>query len=143
MISVPVSSASSLSSQVGALGQLFDRLLMNIADFLNGRFLGLGIDLGDQIGGEIEHPLEIARRDIEQQTEAARGALHVPDMRDRRGELDVAHALAANLGAGNFHTALVAYRAGVANALVFAAIALPVLGRTENALAEQARHARA
>ena len=49
----------------------------------------------------------------------------------------MAHTLAPNLGAGNFHSALVADRAGMANALVLAAIALPVFGGTENALAEK------
>src|SRR5690606_16873358 len=70
--------------------------------------------------------------------EPARGALHVPDVRDRRGQLDVAHALAAHLGPRHLDATLVAHGAGVANSLVLAAVALPVLGRTENALAEQA-----
>ena len=58
-------------------------------------------------------------------------------MGDRRGGADVAHALAANLGAGDLDAALVADGAGMANTLVLAAIAFPVLGRTEDALAEK------
>src|SRR5699024_10803469 len=64
-------------------------------------------------------------------------ALEVPDVRDRRGQLDVAHALAADLGAGDFNAALVADLALVADALILAAVAFPVLGRSKNALAEQ------
>jgi hypothetical protein len=50
----------------------------------------------------------------------------------------VAHALPANLGASHLDTALVANGAGVADSLELPAIALPVLGRTEDALAEEA-----
>src|SRR5688572_19286808 len=48
------------------------------------------------------------------------------------------HPLAAYLRTCDFHTALVADRASMADALVLAAVALPVLGRTENLFAEQA-----
>ena len=65
-------------------------------------------------------------------------ALHEPDVADRRGQLDVAHALAPHLGPRDLDAALVADDALVAHALVLAAGALPVLRRTEDALAEQA-----
>src|ERR1035438_10288825 len=68
----------------------------------------------------------------------ARGnALEVPDMRHRRRQLDVTHALAAHLGAGHLDAALVADDSLVPIPLVLAAVAFPVLGRTENLLAEQ------
>ena len=54
------------------------------------------------------------------------------------GQLDVAHALAAHLGARHLDAALVADDALVADALVLAAVALPVLGGTEDVLAEEA-----
>jgi len=50
----------------------------------------------------------------------------------------VPHPLAAHLRARDLHAALVADDALVADALVLPARALPVLGRTEDALAEQA-----
>ena len=59
-------------------------------------------------------------------------------MRDRRGELDMAHALAADLRHGDFDAALLADDALVLHALVLAAQALVVLDRTEDARAEQA-----
>src|SRR6185503_17441255 len=55
----------------------------------------------------------------------------------RRGEIDVTHALAANLLAGHLDAAALADDALVADALVLAAVALPVLRGTEDALAEE------
>ena len=53
------------------------------------------------------------------------------------GELDMAHALAAHLGPGYLNAAFFALDALVLNALIPAAVALPVLGGSENALAEE------
>src|SRR5690606_37308170 len=61
-----------------------------------------------------------------------------PDVRYRRGQFDVAHALTTNLGDGNFDAALFADDALVLHALVLAAQALVVLHRAEDARAEQA-----
>ena len=58
-------------------------------------------------------------------------------MADWRRQIDVTHALAPNLGPCHFDTALVAHDALEADALVLPAIALPVLCRTKDALAEQ------
>ena len=52
-------------------------------------------------------------------------------------QLDVSTALAAHLFLGHFHTATVAHDTLVAYALVFSAVALVVLNRAEDALAEQ------
>jgi len=49
----------------------------------------------------------------------------------------VAHALAADLGARHLDPAALADDSLVTDALVLAAVALPVLGGTEDALAEQ------
>src|SRR6185312_4194235 len=57
---------------------------------------------------------------------------------DGNGELDVAHALAPNARQGHFDAAPVADHTAIADALVLPAMALPVLDRTENALAEEA-----
>src|SRR5437667_434321 len=95
------------------------------------------VDVGDDVVREVEDLLEVARRHVEQQTHAARDALEVPDVADRRRELDVAHALAAHLGPRDLDAALVADDALVAVALVLSAVAFPVPGGTENALAEK------
>ncbi len=63
--------------------------------------------------------------------------LKYQDMAHRRGQFNMAHALAAHLGLGHFDAALVAHHALKARALIFSTVALPVLGRPEDALAEQ------
>src|SRR4029077_2788777 len=98
----------------------------------------LGVHRGDDRRSEVEDLLELARRDVEQVADAAGDALEEPDVRDGRGQVDVAHALAAHLLARHLDAAALADDALVADALVLAAVALPVLGRTEDALAEEA-----
>ena len=96
------------------------------------------VDERDDGGGEVEDPLQLLGRDVEQVAHAAGDALEVPDVADRRRQVDVAHALAAHLWPGDLHAAALADDALVADALVLAAVALPVLGGTEDALAEEA-----
>ena len=67
-----------------------------------------------------------------------RQALQEPDVRDRRGEVDVAHALAADLRLDDLDAALLADDAAVLHALVLAADALVVLHRAEDLGAEEA-----
>jgi hypothetical protein len=93
--------------------------------------------VGDDVQGEIEDPLEVAGADVEEDAQPRRRALEVPDVADRAGQLDVAHPLATNLGASDLDAALVADDSLVANALVLAAVALPVLRRTEDPLVEE------
>ena len=59
-------------------------------------------------------------------------------MRYGRGKLDMAHALAAHLRAGDFNAALIADFSLEADFLIFTAVALPVLGWAKDTLAEQA-----
>ena len=96
------------------------------------------VDVRDDVEREIEDPLEVAWADVEQDAEPARRALEVPDVADGAGELDVAHPLAPDLRASDLDAALVADDALVPDSLVLAAVALPVLGGTEDALVEQA-----
>ena len=49
----------------------------------------------------------------------------------------MSHTLTADLAAGDFDSASVAYLAFVADLLILAAVALPVLGRSENLFAEK------
>ena len=58
--------------------------------------------------------------------------------RDRHGQFDMAHALAADAGESHFHAATVADDAAMLDAFILSAGAFPVLDRTENAFAEQA-----
>ena len=91
----------------------------------------------DDVRLAVEDLLEILERDVEEVTDARRQALEEPDVRDRRRERDVAHALAAHLGLDDLDAALLADDAAVLHALVLAAVALVVLDRSEDLRAEQ------
>src|SRR5262249_4669268 len=119
------------------LAELHLALTLDVADL--GLHLGLErrqvlvqllvVDPGDEVRGEVDDLLERLRRDVEEVAEPARNALEVPDVRDRRGELDVTHALAADLRARDLDAATLADDALEPDPLVLAAVALPVLGR--------------
>ena len=98
---------------------------------------GVLVDGGDHVRREVDDLLEVLRGEVEQVAEPARHTLEVPDVGDRGGELDVAHPLAADLGAGHLDAAALADDALEAHALVLAAVALPVPGGTEDLLAEE------
>src|SRR5439155_85157 len=70
--------------------------------------------------------------------EAARHRLEEPDVDDRGGQLDVAHALAPHPAMRDLDAAAVADHALVLHAAILAAGALPVLLGAEDALAEEA-----
>src|SRR6185503_15374326 len=96
------------------------------------------IDPRDDRGREVQDLLELLGSHVEQVADSRRHALEEPDVRDRRGQVDVSHALAAHLGTRDLDAAALADDALVADALVLAAVALPVLCGTEDALAEEA-----
>jgi hypothetical protein len=58
-------------------------------------------------------------------------------VRDRDGELDVAHALAADAGDGDLNAAAIANDVFILDALILSAGALVVADRTEDLLAEK------
>src|SRR6185312_12970460 len=98
----------------------------------------LVVDPRDHVGREVDDPLEVLGRQVQQVAQAGRNALEVPDVGDRSGELDVAHPVAPDLGPRDLDAAALADDALEPHPLVLAAVALPVSGRTEDALAEQA-----
>ncbi len=114
--------------------------------------LGEQLILGEQlmqleIGGagfqhhvalEVEDLLQLLQRQIDHQADPAGQRLQEPDMRHRRGELDMPHALAPHLGERDLDAALLADDAAELHPLVLAAQALVVLDRPEDAGAEQA-----
>ena len=122
-----------------ALGvQLLEVGCQLVAQLVQVLLTRLGVNRGDDGAGKVQDLLEILRGDVEQVAQTARAALEVPDVADGSGELDVAHALAAHLGARNLDTAALADDALEAHALVLAARAFPIAGRAEDFLAEQA-----
>ena len=58
-------------------------------------------------------------------------------MADRSRQLDVTHAMPAHLGVGDFDAAALANDAAMANPLVLAAMAFPILGGPKNLFAEK------
>jgi hypothetical protein len=60
-----------------------------------------------------------------------------PDMGDRNRQVYMTHSLPANFGLRNLHAASVADDTPETNPLIFAAVAFPILDRTENPFAEQ------
>ena len=86
---------------------------------------------------EIEHAFEVTQRDVEQVADTRGQALEEPHVGAGRGQLDVAQALTANLGQGDFDAALVADDSAVLHALVFAAQAFPVGDGAKDAGAEE------
>jgi hypothetical protein len=94
--------------------------------------------VGDDERLEIQHALDVAQRHVEHHAHPRRQALQEPDVRDRRRELDVAHALAAHLGERDLYATLLADDATVLEPLVLAAQALVVLHRPEDLRAEEA-----
>ena len=91
----------------------------------------------DDVGFEVERPLDLAKGHVEGEPDARRQGLEIPDVRHRARELDVAHPLPADLGECDLHPALLAHHAAVLQALVLAAQALVVLDRAEDLGAEQ------
>src|SRR6185437_2663445 len=94
--------------------------------------------LNDHIALEIENPLELLQLHVEQQADAARQRLQEPDVRDRSGQFDMAHALTADFRDGDLDAAFLADDSLVLHALVLAAQAFVILDRSEDASAEEA-----
>ena len=92
----------------------------------------------DHVRFEVQHPLDVAQRHVEHQAQTRRQRLQEPDVRARRRQVDVTHALAANLGLRDLDAALLADDAAVLQALVLAAQALVVLDGPEDLGAEKA-----
>jgi hypothetical protein len=75
---------------------------------------------------------------VQQQPHAGGNGAIVPDVGNRRGQLDVPHALAPHPEVRHLHPAAVTDHPFVADGLELAAVALPLLGGAEDAFAEQA-----
>ena len=73
---------------------------------------------------------------VEKKTHPRGAALEEPDVADGNGKLDVSHALTADGSERYLNSAAVADHTFVLDALILSASALPVLGRSENLLAE-------
>ena len=64
--------------------------------------------IDDDVIFVIDDALELARAHVQHEADARRHAFVKPDVRNRHGQFDVAHALAADAGERHFHAATVA-----------------------------------
>src|SRR6185295_9503888 len=92
----------------------------------------------DDVVLEVDDLLQAGGLHVEQGAQAAGHGLEEPDVDDGGGQLDVAHALAADPAVGDLDAAAVADHTLILHAAVLAAGALPVLLGAEDALAEEA-----
>ena len=90
------------------------------------------------MGFEVKNLFDVAQRDLEDVADTRGQRLQEPNVRNRRRQGDVPHALAANLRLNHFDAALFADNATMLHALVLAAVAFIVLDRTKDFCAEQA-----
>jgi hypothetical protein len=88
--------------------------------------------------GKINNSLKVTCRQVQQQAYAAGDAPGIPDVAYRAGQIDVAHSFPADFGLGYFNLAFITDNPFIADALVLAAGAFKVLGRTKNSLAKKA-----
>ena len=86
----------------------------------------------------VNHSFQVPDRKVQQVADPAGRRFEIPDMAYRNGQLDVPEPFPPYLRLGDFHAAPVAYDAPVTDALVFPAVALPILHGAEGAFAEQA-----
>ncbi len=98
---------------------------------------GSGTRVDDHIAFVVDDRFEFLRRDTQQVADFRRERAEIPDMHHRHHQRNMAHAFAAHLLLGHFHTAAVADDAFVADALVLSAVAFVVLHGAEDAFAEQ------
>jgi len=86
----------------------------------------------------IDDAFQMTGGHVQCQPDAGGHALEKPDMADRHGQFDMAHALAAHAGERDLDAAAIADDAAMLDALEFAARTFPVFDRAENTFAEQA-----
>ncbi len=112
-------------------------LFFLLVQALEGPLPGLLIHADDDVLGEIEHPVEVALTDVDEDAEVAGYPAGVPDVGYGRGEGDVPHAFPAHRGTGHFDAALVADDAPVTNTLVFTTVALVITAGAEDGFTEK------
>ena len=93
--------------------------------------------IGDHVILEIDDLLEVRALHPQDRAQPVGDRLEEPDVQHRRGQIDVAHALAPHPAVGHLDAATVADDPLELRALVLAARAFPVALRSEDPLAEQ------
>ena len=92
--------------------------------------------LYDEVLLVIDDGVEFLSRYAEQRRHLGRQRAEIPDMRYGHNEFDMSHALTTHFLLGDLHAATLADDPFIADTLVLTAVALEILGRTEDTLAE-------
>ena len=92
----------------------------------------------DNIHSKIENLFQHTGRNVENKTYTGRNPLQIPDMGNRRSQLNVAHSFPAHFGTGNFHTTAITNFPFIPDSLILSAVALPILSRPKDAFTEKA-----
>ena len=95
------------------------------------------VHVDDHVGGEVDDFLEVFWCHVQQVAQTARDALEVPDVGDRSGQFNVAHALTTNRGLGDLDATALTDDSLEAHALVLATRTLPVTTGAEDLLSEE------
>ena len=93
--------------------------------------------INDDVVFVINDAFKLARAHVEHQADARRHAFVKPNVRNRNGQFDMAHAFATHSRQGYFHATAIADYALVLDPLVFSARTFPIAGWTEDAFAEK------
>ena len=91
-----------------------------------------------QIACKIDYFFEISGRHAHDKTDTRWHASEKPDMRNRNGELNMAHSLATDNGSGDFHSTLLTNNTFISNTAVFSTVTFEIVIRTENLLVKEA-----
>src|SRR5690606_6737504 len=118
--------------------QHFNLALEVFFQTLEGLLARILIDAGDDVLREIQHAVEVAAADVEQNTEVAGDAPRVPYVGHRRGELNMTQTRAADRRARHFDATLVADDPAIAYVLILTTIALKVARGAKDRLAKEA-----
>ncbi len=97
----------------------------------------LGPGVGHHVGRVVDDLLQIPESDPQEIPQLTGKSLEEPDMHDGHGQLDVAHALSADLGEGDLDAATVTDVPTEPDPLELPAVALPILHRSEDPLAKK------
>ena len=120
-------------------GELLELLVVFVfgEQVVDGQFITEHTGLNHDITLVVDDHVELLGGNAQQVAHLVGQRTEVPNVRHRHHQGDVSGTFATHLLFGHFHTATVADDALVADTLVFSAVALIVLGRTKDALAEE------
>ena len=118
--------------------------LQHLAKFRQSGVTSFHVHEGDHVGGEVDDLLELFGLELflragahEEVGQPGTSTAQVPDVHDRSRQLDVAHAVATHLVAGDFDATALTDDALETHALVLATGTFPRLLRSEDLLAEE------